>query len=256
MRPRPATAVSTVLLLATAPAWAQQPPDPPPAPPAEAPAPPASPEPAPPVPPAVGQPETGPQKTDHDTVVRRWGIEARRVATVQRTPKQDLACKDDCPLTLNALALRRWSTSRYAWSLGLALGFGGGSSRTADTKYSWDTYLGLGPTLGATFLLANWQHLAVGLSPQIDFVFFMPGGTRPKSVILDLRGLVEGEVHLGMIGLPQVSLGLASGLAVHYRGVSDAAKTPTGTSGEWSVGLAGPQTLWGLVTNMFLRFYL
>jgi hypothetical protein len=248
------------------PAWAQEQQPAPPPPPADAALPPPFVE-QPPPPPAepamampaasVPAPATG---TDHDQVVGRWGVEARRLATLQKTPNQDRACKDDCPVEINSLALRRWSTSRYAWSAGLALGLGSGSTRTsATTKYTWDTYLGIGPTIGATFLLANWKHLAVGLSPQIDLLYFMPGSKKekPKTLLLNVRGLIEGELHLGFLGLPQVSLGLATGLVIGYRNVSSAgaAMTPTGTSSEWAIGFAGPQSLWGLVTNMHLRFY-
>jgi hypothetical protein len=31
--------------------------------------------------------------------------------------------------------------------------------------------------------------------------------------------------------------------------------TASGTASDWSIGFSGPQTLWGLATNLYLRFY-
>jgi hypothetical protein len=208
----------------------------------------------------VSVPEAG--ATDHDTVVGRWGIEARHIeGPFQRTLGNDLTCGGDCPIALNSLGVRKWQTQRYAWNAGLALGVGGGSRYSTERMavQSWDTYLGFGPTVGASFLLTNWRHLAVSLSPQLDAVMFIPRGTGPKTFLVNVRGLVEGELHMGFIGLPELSIGLSSGLEASVRTVSKSAMTlettNKGTASEWSVGFSGPQSLWGLVTNAFLRFY-
>ncbi len=194
-------------------------------------------------------------QTDHDQVVGRWGIEARHIATFQRTPGQDAACGVNCPVDVNSLGVRHWVRDRFAWTAGLAFGMGGGSTTTTAAKGSWDTYLGVGPTGGATFLLRSWKHVAVGLSPQIDVLFFMPGGSRAKTFLVNARGLVEAEVHLGFIGLPELTLSLASGVAIGYRGVTKPATTDTGTASAWSVGLSGPESIKALVSNVALRFY-
>jgi hypothetical protein len=240
------------------------PPPPPPAPPA--PVTPVAPPavevapPAPPAPPAPAAPAVeATAATDHQLVVGRWGIEARSLdrGELKRTPGNDLACNDNCPITINSIGVRRWATSRYAWSAGLALGVGGGSRYSADKDkvQSWDTYLGVGPTLGASFLLTEWKHLAVSFSPQLDALVFMPASSRSKTFLLDLRGVIEGELHLGFIDLPQLSVGLSSGLVASLKTVSQSKTTPTGTASQWSIGFSGPQTFWGLVTNMYLRFY-
>jgi hypothetical protein len=195
--------------------------------------------------------------TDHDSVVGAWGIEARRLASLERTLGQEANC-DPCLVDLNAISLRRWSRPGYAWTVGLALGLGGGSSRMDGTTKSWDTYMGLGPTVGANFLLANWKHLAVSLAPQLDLVFFLPSGKGSKSFIANLRGLVEGEVHLGMIGLPAASVSLSSGIEL---GVLFATKDnkpnprPNATALKYSLGMTGPRSLWDLVTRFQLRYY-
>jgi hypothetical protein len=193
--------------------------------------------------------------TDHDAVVGHWGLEARSLGSFQRTLGNDPRCGTDCPIPLNSLGVRRWHTSTYAWSAGLALGFGGGSRSDMGTVKSWDTYLGVGPTVAASFLLTNWRHLAVSMSPQLDALMFMPRGSGSKTFLINARGLVEGELHLGFIGLPEISVGVAGGLLVSYMKITKPATTPTGISSQWSIGFSGPQSLWGVVTNMYLRFY-
>ena len=90
-------------------------------------------------------------------------------------------------------------------------------------------------------------------------MFFIPRGTGSKRFVADVRGLIEGEVHMGFIGLPALSVGLQSGLEASVSTTSKSQDTVNtverGTATEWSVGFSGPQTLWGLVTNVNLRFY-
>ncbi|HXU81867.1 MAG TPA: hypothetical protein VN914_10755, partial [Polyangia bacterium] len=200
---------------------------------------------------------------DHELVVGRWVIEARSLdrGVLLRSPGNDLGCNADptapCSLRLNSIGVRRWRTPSYAWSAGLALGAGGGSRYNSERMVvqSWDTYFGIGPTVGASFLLTDWRHLAVSFSPQLDAVIFIPRGTGPKTFLFDLRGLIEGELHMGFIDLPQLSVGLSSGLVASLQTTSKSQMTPSLTASKWDIGFSGPQTLWGLVTNMYLRFY-
>ena len=208
----------------------------------------------------LAQPASAPAAagTDHDTVVGAWGIEARTVATLQRTLGQELGCGDPCLVDMNALSVRRWAQQSYAWSLGLAIGMGGGSSRMDGQSKSWDTYLGVGPTAGANFLLANWKHLAVSMAPQLDLLFFLPSGKGSKCFIANLRGLVEGEVHLGMIGLPSASVSLSTGLELSFLYATKDNKpnpVPNATALKWTLGVTGPRSLWDLVTRLQLRYY-
>jgi hypothetical protein len=177
---------------------------------------------------------------------------------VRKTPGQDRDCGANCPVSLNAFGVRHWYTPTRAWSAGLVLAMGGGSSKVDGKSASWDTYLGVGPTAGFSFLLANWKHLAVSASPQMDVVFFMPGRTRSKTTMINARALVEGELHLGFIGLAPVSLGVTSGVTLGIKAVSsaDSVENPSKTALEWSFGPTAPATLWQLVTNMYIRFYL
>lgn len=248
-----------LLLLAPAASANQEDAVPPPPPPVVIPeVPPVEIQRAPDVTPAVtpAAPVQAQAQTDHDAIVGRWGIEARRLGTVQRSLNQDPACTaTECPLELNAFSVRRWVSRGYAYSFGLALAAGGGSTRQDGEARTWDTYFGVGPTFGANFLLANFQHLAVSFAPQLDSAFFLPGASAPKTFLVNVRGLFEGELHLGFWGVPQLSVGVASGLEGSVRYVSKGNK-PDGVATQWSVSTTGPQSLWGIVTNMFVRFYL
>jgi hypothetical protein len=250
-------AATACLCLVSAAAHGQAPAPPPPPPPAAPPTVymPTTAEPVP-QPPAAAPTAGEVGASDHDLVVGRWGVEARQVGVFQRSPGNDPSCTTaDCPLRLNAFSVRRWSTATYAWTAGLVLGVGGGSRNDMGMTRKWDTYFGLGPTVGASFLLTSWKHLAVSLSPGLDFVFFLPRGSGSKTFLINARGLVEGELHMGFIGLPELSIGVASGLVIGFRGVTNAAMNPGGLATQWDIGFSGPQSLWGLVTNMYLRFY-
>lgn len=257
----------TAPLLLTRPLHAQQAPPaptvaaplpaaPPPAAPVKAapPAPVAAPAPPPPATPVAA----GLVVTDHDVVVRRWGVEVRRIGTFQKTPSQDPVCKDNCPVALSSLGVRRWTSHTYAFHLGLAVATGSGSTRTSEGRVAqWDTYLGFGPTLGSSFLLTNWKHVAVSVGPQIDVVYFMPAASRSKTLLLGARGVAEAELHLGFWGMPEISLGFSGGLQAHLRITTKPQQLPTEsqTKSEWSIETTGPHSPWGLVTNAFLRFY-
>jgi hypothetical protein len=259
-----ATAMALAMFTFVGPAAAQAPlPTPTPAEP-ETPAAPAPPMPGDPTPmpvlaspPAAAEPATA--GSDHESVIGKWGIEARRVVTLNRTLGQENGCGTECPVDLNALSLRKWSRADYAYSFGLVLGVGGGSSRVTatDSAKTWDTYFGFGPTVAASFLLASWQHLAVSFTPGLDLVFFMPSSKGSKSLIVDLRGAVEGELHLGMIGLPQASVALSSGLEASLLHATKDKKTMSAnlTATKWAIGFSGPQSVWDLVTRAQLRYY-
>lgn len=208
---------------------------------------------------APSLPAAGPTlsaSTDHDSVVGRWGIEARRLASPLRS-QRGLFCGDaPCPVDLDAFGVRRWSSPKYAWSAGLALAVGGGSRREGGEAKTLDTFVGVGPTLSAHFLLANWKHLAVTSGPQLDVVFFAPSGSSPKTLLINLRGLVEGELHLGFIGLPALSLGLQTGIRAHFlRITKGSAPTEGQLASEWGLSTLGPTALWDLVTQTFVRLY-
>jgi hypothetical protein len=78
-----------------------------------------------------------------------------------------------------------------------------------------------------------------------------------KALLINARGLIEGELHLGMIGAPALSVSLTSGLVASFGSFSKAEsdKVPSHTSRQWALGLAGPTSLWGLVTNVQMRLY-
>jgi hypothetical protein len=213
-----------------------------------------------------------PAKPDHQGVVGKWGVEARRMATLNasgnsldpRCDKAGTAAIDPCSVEMTAIGVRRWISNHYAWNAALAIAAGGGSTSTSAVNGgSWDTYLGFGPLVGANFLLAETGHLAVSAMPQLGLLAFLPSGSGTKTYMVDARALIEAEVHLGMLGLPQLSVGTSAGLGINWvkKTEGDAGKDVVGglpgTSpfAAWSVQGVGTQNLWGLVNNTFIRFY-
>jgi len=231
-----------------APATAPRPPAPPPAPVAGDAAPAA--ERVGPVPTA----DEVPAASDHDAVVGHVGIEARRFdpGPLPLTLQPGVGCPAAgagtaaCEVTMGALGARYWWTRNLALNAGVAFGVGGGRDGT-DSR---DTYFGVGPTVGLSLLLGNWRHLAVSASPELAYVWFRPGGTGAGANVhmLALRAALEAEVHFGFIGVPALSIGLLAGMGLQYQGAGD--------TRAWSVGVLGGDSIWGALSNLFVRYYL
>jgi hypothetical protein len=198
------------------------------------------------------------QQSDHESVVARWGFEGRRLGSFERTPGQERGCEQACPVLLNAVGLRRWTSSGLAWNAGVAFSVGGGSGEQAGQTRTWDTHLGLGPTIGVSFLLAQSRHLAISAGPQADLVFFMPSENGSKSLLAHLRGIVEAEVHFGFIGIPNASVSASGGLQASYLRASRddrVASAEGATRSRWGADLVGPAAPWDLLTGAQLRYY-
>jgi hypothetical protein len=195
-----------------------------------------------------------PAASDHDAVVGHIGIEARRFdpGPLPLTLQPGVSCPPTglgtsaCEVTMGALAVRSWRTRNFAINGGVAFAAGGGR----DGTQSRDTYFGAGPIAGVTLLLGNWRHLAVSASPELAYVWFRPGGAGagPNVHMLALRAALEAEVHLGFVGVPALSVGLLAGMGFQYQGAGDAR--------SWSVGVLGGNSLWGALSNVFVRYYL
>jgi hypothetical protein len=188
--------------------------------------------------------------SDHDLVVGHWGIEARRVSPgpyplALRPTRGCPSTTPACTVDLGLIGVRTWLSRDLAINAGLALALGGGK----EGARTLDTYAGGGPLLGVTVLLGNWRHLAVGASPELGVFVFKPGGGSTRStVIFDLRAVLEGELHFGFVGVPALSVGIASGLGFRYESTPDAS--------VWSIGVVGPTSAWGVLTDLFVRYYL
>jgi hypothetical protein len=195
-----------------------------------------------------------PAASDHDAVVGHVGIEARRFdpGPMPLTLQPGVGCPATgagtpaCEVTMGALAARYWWTRNLALNAGVAFGVGGGRDGT-DSR---DTHVGVGPIVGLSLLLGNWRHLAVSASPEVAYVWFRPGGPGggPNMNILALRAALEAEVHLGFIGVPALSVGLLAGMGLQYQGAGD--------TRAWSVGVLGGDSIWGALSNVFVRYYL
>jgi hypothetical protein len=267
--------VALLALAAGASRAAAQTPAPPPVAPAAAPAPAApanppapAPESAPPAvaapagaaaPPASPPPEPGPIPTsdatpaasDHDAVLGHVGIAARRLdpGPLPLTLRPGQGCPTDmstpCTVTLGAVGARYWMTRNLALNGYLALGTGGGSFEGQDL----DTYLAVGPVVGATLLLGNWRHLSIGASPELTVVWFRPaGGDAPTTLLVGMSAALEGELHFGFVGVPALSIGIIAGAALNYE------RTPT--AHLWSVGVIGAGSIWDALSTLYVRYYL
>ena len=192
--------------------------------------------------------------SDHDAVVGHIGIEARRFdpGPMPFALRDGLGCPMGaagtaaCEVTMGAIAVRYWWTRNLALNAGAAIGAGGGRN---DTR-SLDTYLGIGPIVGMSLLLGNWKHLSVAASPELALVWFKPsvGSGGSSTTVLALQAALEAEVHLGFVGVPAISIGLLAGLGFQYESVA-------GTR-LWSVGVMGGDSVWGALSNLFVRYYL
>jgi hypothetical protein len=259
------------LVLGASPAAAQTPPLPPPAPaapaaPVIAPAPTPEPEPtAAAAPTLAGAPaaapvaEPGPIPTsdatpaasDHDAVVGHVGIAARRLdpGPLPLSLRPGQGCPTDmsipCAVTLGAVGARYWMTRNLALNGYLAIGSGGGSLGGQDL----DTYLGVGPVVGATLLLGNWRHLSIGASPELTVIWFRPaGGDAPSTLLVGMTAALEGELHFGFLGVPALSIGLLAGAALNYERAPNAHL--------WSVGVIGAGSIWDALSTLYVRYYL
>jgi hypothetical protein len=195
--------------------------------------------------------DADPLASDHDAVIGRVGVSARRLdmGPVPLALRPGLGCVAEagapCTVTIGALGARYWMSRNLALNGALALAAGGGSSGSA----SLDTYLGVGPVVGISVLLANWRHLAVLASPEVGFLWFRPaGGDTSSTVMFDFQAALEAEVHFGFIGVPALSIGLLAGAGVQYEAAPGAH--------VWTVGVIGGGSVWNALTSLSLRYYL
>jgi len=215
--------------------------------------------PAAPAPAAPGvTPAAASSPSDHDLVVGHLGIDARRIAAAPyplalrpagcpsvSLPSTPAATPPPpCTVELGAVGLRYWKTRNLAWNAALALAVGSG--RQGATRL--DTYFGAGPIVGVTLLLGNWRHLAVGATPEASFIYFRPGGGGAATKLYTFRAQLEGELHFGFIDVPALSIGITTGLAFQYEGAP-------GVS-TWSVSVGEARSVWGALSNLFIRYYL
>jgi hypothetical protein len=218
-----------------------------------------SPAPAPATSPAatgVPLPVPPPPASDHDAVIGHWGIEARRItaAPYPLTLQSPSGCPavapgstpaPSCTVDMGAISVRHWQTRNLAWNAGLAFALGGGRQGSMGL----DTYYGAGPIVGLTLLLGNWRHLAVGASPEASFVYFKPsGGSSPSTKLISFRAQLEGELHFGFVDVPALSVGIATGLIFQYESAPGAS--------TWSVSVGEARSVWGTLSNVFIRYYL
>jgi hypothetical protein len=190
--------------------------------------------------------------SDHDLVVGHLGIEARQIAASPYPlalhpnvcPAVAAPPATMCTVAMGAVGVRYWKTRNFGWNAALALAAGSGRQGTQEL----DTYLGVGPIVGITLLLGNWRHLAIGASPEASLIYFRPGGGGPNTKLVGLRAQLEGELHFGFVDVPALSVGVTTGLLFQY-------ESAPGVS-TWSVSVGEARSVWGTLSNLFIRYYL
>jgi hypothetical protein len=198
--------------------------------------------------------DENPAPSDHDAVLGRFGITARHFdpGPLPLALAPGIGCPTSgadtsaCQVTMGTLAVRYWWTRNLAFNGGLVFGVGGGR----DAMQSLDTHIGVGPTVGISLLLGNWRHLAISASPELAYVWFRPGGTGAgvNTTMIALQAALEAEVHLGFVGVPALSVGLLAGMGLQYESV--------GETRVWAIGVLGGDSVWGALSNVFVRYYL
>ena len=208
--------------------------------------------------------DVAPSESDHDAVVGTWGVEVRPVTTTlpvfnrrattgcplapvassTSTPTSPSMEVPDCPaIGVGMLGVRHWVNRNLGLNGGVALALGGG--KQGDRLL--DSYFGFGPAVGLSILLGNWRHLSVAASPALSLVWFKAAGSAAVTYVADLRADLEGELHFGFIGVPALSLGIRSGVALRLEKAADLTL--------WSAGVSGVTTPRGLVSDLTLRYY-
>jgi hypothetical protein len=80
-------------------------------------------------------------------------------------------------------------------------------------------------------------------------VWFRPGGDGAASTtLIDLNANLEAELHFGFVGVPALSVGILAGMAVQYE------RAPV--AHLWSIGVVGGDSAWGVLSNLFVRYYM
>ena len=212
-------------------------------------------------PPAPAQPLVS-SGSDHETIVGRWGIEARRLVTLNRTLGQESGCAPNCPVDLNALSLRRWTTAELRLQLRPGAGRGRRLHPAAGHRQRQDLGHLLRHRPHRVGQLPAGQLAAPGGQPSPPAWTSCSScpaarGRSPSSSTL--RGVIEGELHLGMIG---AAPGQRGACPAAWRPASCSPprtrsparrRTPPPASGRSAS--AGPTSLWDLVTKAQLRYY-
>jgi len=199
--------------------------------------------------------DQNPAPSDHDAIVGHFGIQASRFdpGPLPLTLMPGISCPaagtagtPPCDVTMGALGVRYWWTRNLAFNGGAVFAVGCGRA----SMQGFDTHVGLGPLLGVTLLLGNWRHLAISANPELAYVWFSPGGTGAgaNTTMLALRAALEAEVHLGFIGVPALSVGLVAGMGFQFESQGD--------TRVWSLGVLGGDSIWGALSNVFVRYYL
>ncbi|MBI5512934.1 MAG: hypothetical protein HY909_04155 [Deltaproteobacteria bacterium] len=138
--------------------------------------------------------------------------------------------------TLQTVGIRYWVNNQLGIEGGLAFGLSSGTrsfTRPEGSGTRTDTdddpgFFGVGFQFGVPLMLAEAKHVNIQLAPFLAFHFASASITRgstamdardesSNALILTMGGNAQAEVHLGFLGMPQVSLTARFGLQLRFR---------------------------------------
>ena len=144
---------------------------------------------------------------------------------------------------------------RYWWTRNLALQRRRSRSRAAagaTGAQALDTYLGVGPIVGLTLLLGNWRHLAVAASPELALVWFKPErrADSGSTTMLALRAALEARAAL------RASSACRRCRSACSRACGFQYESVRGHPRSGRSACIGGDSVWGALSNLFVRYYL
>lgn len=164
-------------------------------------------------------PEPAVETTDHEAVVRRFGIGYMGRRTITINPNG--------PATVDApiVGVRYWLDPRIGIDAGLGLLLSGGSVKTGDTSTDLQGYTVFMLHGGVPLALTGSKHFSFQVIPELNFGIAgsktapaAPGaqGSDLSGIHFDIGARAGAEIQFGFIGIPELSLQAGIGLALNY----------------------------------------
>jgi hypothetical protein len=204
--------------------------------------------------------------SDQRAMVRRIGLgyTGRRDVTVQR-----LTGVDDT-LQIGVFNLRYWAGEGWGIDVGLGTSWSNNSQTTSDgdrtTPLPGPSNFGGNLHLGLPIVASTYKDFSVLIIPEVDLglanVFIEDPDTADRNIAgggftVGVGGRVGGELHFGMLGLPQLAVESTVGLTGRFGFGNAKQGKVTTTSFVGAVSLPLAQDPLDLVLgNLAIRYYL
>ena len=124
------------------------------------------------------------------------------------------------------VGMRYWLNDLIGLEAAIGIGFDSGTFNTGGTSSGLGSAWGLAFHLALPLAIAHWKHFAFIAQPEIELGF--SGGSVPGAAsgngdddlingfLFRVGGKLGGEIHMGFIGIPQLSLQAGIGLHLQY----------------------------------------